>query len=61
MIKKQNHYIVTLLQIFFIRTLRTCVMYVMSATPMLIVFNDRFYLSFFVATHGFRESGFDFY
>ena len=25
------------------------------------VFNDRFYLSFFVATHGFRESDFDYY
>ena len=24
-------------------------------------FNDRFYLSFFVATRGFRDSGFDFY
>ena len=24
-------------------------------------FNDRFYLSFFVATHGFRESDFDYY
>ena len=24
-------------------------------------FNDRFYLSFVVATHGFRESGFDYY
>ena len=23
------------------------------------IFNDRFYLSFFVATHGFRESDFD--
>ena len=26
-----------------------------------IIFNDRFYLSFFVATHGFRESDFDYY
>ena len=25
------------------------------------LFNDRFYLSFFVATRGFRDSGFDFY
>ena len=25
------------------------------------VFNDRFHLSFFVATHGFRESDFDYY
>ena len=25
------------------------------------IFNDRFYLSFFVATHGFRESDFDYY
>ena len=24
-------------------------------------FNDRFYLSFFVATYGFRESDFDYY
>ena len=24
-------------------------------------FNDRFYLSFFVAMHGFRESDFDYY
>ena len=26
-----------------------------------LIFNDRFYLSFFVAMHGFRESGFDCY
>ena len=26
-----------------------------------LIFNDRFYLSFFVAMRGFRESGFDFY
>ena len=26
-----------------------------------LIFNDRFYLSFFVATHGFRESDFDYY
>ena len=26
-----------------------------------LVFNDRFYLSFFVATHGFRENYFDYY
>ena len=25
------------------------------------IFNDRFYLSFFVATHGFRKSDFDYY
>ena len=25
------------------------------------IFNDRFYLSFFIAMHGFRESGFDLY
>ena len=25
------------------------------------IFNDRFYLSFFVAMRGFRDSGFDFY
>ena len=25
------------------------------------LFNDRFHLSFFVATHGFRESDFDYY
>ena len=27
----------------------------------LSIFNDRFYMSFFVATHGFRESDFDYY
>ena len=26
-----------------------------------MIFNDRFYLLFFVAMRGFRESGFDFY
>ena len=26
-----------------------------------VIFNDRFYLSFFVAMHGFRESDFDYY
>ena len=29
--------------------------------PSVIIFIDRFYLSFFVATRGFRDSGFDFY
>ena len=31
----------------------------MIAKDMLL--NDRFYLSLFVATHGFRESDFDYY
>ena len=32
-----------------------------SVSYWLILFNDRFYLSFFVATHGFRENDFDYY
>ena len=35
--------------------------HVLSFQNIWIVFNDRFFLSFFVAMHGFRESDFDYY
>ena len=45
----------------FVRVREDCALRHCGISWVSLIINDRFYLSFFVATHGFRESDFDYY